>query len=61
MTDLFVALGLVLVIEGLIYAAFPNAMRNMVNELAKLTDQNLRVFGLGAACAGLLVVWLFRG
>lgn len=61
MTELVVALGLVLVIEGLIYAAFPESMRNMVQEMSKLPDQTLRTFGLIAVCVGVLVVWLVKG
>ena len=34
--DLFVALALVLVIEGLLYAAFPNQMRSLVSEWPSL-------------------------
>lgn len=61
MADLVVAIGLVFVIEGLVYAAFPGSMRAMVNELAKLPDQSLRGFGLVAICLGVFIVWLVRG
>lgn len=61
MNDLIVAIGLVLVLEGLVYALFPGAMRRMVEEMAKMTDANLRTFGLGALCLGVFIVWLIRG
>ena len=61
MSDLFVAIGLVLVIEGLIYALFPTAMKSMVIEIAKLPEQSMRSFGLIAVCLGVLIVWLIRG
>lgn len=60
MADFLVAIGLVFVIEGLVYAAFPGGMRAMVNELAKMPDQSLRVMGLAAVCIGVFIVWLVR-
>jgi len=59
--DLIVAIGLVFVIEGLIYALVPGAMRNMVGEMAKLSDSSLRRFGLIALCFGVFIVWMVRG
>ena len=61
MSEFIIAIGLVFVIEGLLYAAFPNAMRNMVNEMASLSDQTLRNFGLVAVVFGVFVVWLVKG
>ena len=61
MSELVIAIGLVFVLEGLAYAAFPNAMRNMVNEMAKLPDQTLRTFGLFAVGLGVFIVWLVKG
>jgi uncharacterized protein len=59
--DLLVALGLVLVIEGILYAAFPGGMKAAMAHVFMLSDQVLRVAGLAAALAGLVVVWLLRG
>ncbi|MEM9331610.1 MAG: DUF2065 domain-containing protein [Pseudomonadota bacterium] len=61
MSDLIVAIGLVLVLEGMIYALFPGSMRKMVEEMSKLSDGTLRTFGLGALICGVFVVWLVRG
>jgi len=61
MTDLIVGIGLVFVIEGLLYAAFPNAMRRMVEQMAELTDANLRTAGIFALVMGVGVVWFVRG
>ena len=61
MDDLIVAIGLVLVLEGLIYALFPQGMRNMVEEMSKLPDTTLRTLGVAALCIGVLVVWFVRG
>ncbi|GLK82233.1 MULTISPECIES: DUF2065 domain-containing protein [Ancylobacter] len=61
MSDLIVALGLVLVIEGLMLAAAPGAMRRAMEAMEKLPDVPLRIAGLVGALVGLLVVWLIRG
>ena len=52
------AVGLVLVVEGLIYAAAPEAMKRMMAELPKLSDEQLRLIGVAAVALGVSVVWL---
>ena len=61
MTDFLTALALVLVIEGLFLAIFPNRLRQILEMLDQLTPENLRVAGLCAAGLGVLGVWLLRG
>ncbi|MCT8972657.1 MULTISPECIES: DUF2065 domain-containing protein [Microbaculum] len=61
MSDLVVALGLVLVIEGVIYAAFPSGLKRMLASALATPDSTLRAGGLAAAVFGLLLVWLVRG
>lgn len=61
MQDLLTALALVLVIEGLVYAAFPEAMKRMVASVMALPAGQLRGAGLVAAAIGLVLVWLIRG
>ena len=61
MYDLIVALGLVLVIEGLLLAAFPKAVRSAMESMDKLPDSPLRIAGLVGAIVGLLIVWFIRG
>ena len=61
MGDLLAALGLVLVIEGILYAGFPGAVRRMLATVEQTPDRVLRATGLAAACLGLFVVWLVRG
>lgn len=60
MEDLFTALGLVLVIEGALYALFPEGMQRMMAQTLKLPPALLRRAGLGAAVVGFVVVWLIR-
>lgn len=61
MSDLFVALGLVLVIEGSLYAAFPGGIKRMMSMAQQMPEQSLRSGGIAALVAGVLVVWLVRG
>jgi uncharacterized protein len=61
MTDLVVALGLVLVIEGLLYAGFPKGLKQMMALAQELPESKLRAGGLAAAATGLFIVWLVRG
>lgn len=61
MSDLVVALGLVLVIEGLALAAFPGASRRAMAAMEAMPDSPLRLVGVAGAIIGLLVVWLIRG
>jgi uncharacterized protein YjeT (DUF2065 family) len=61
MLDLLVALGLVLVIEGLTFAAFPGGAKRALAVLVETPERNLRVAGLVSAVIGLAVVWVIRG
>jgi uncharacterized protein len=61
MDDLWVALGLILAIEGALYALFPAGMRRVVAEVLQQPDERLRRFGLLAAALGVGIVWLVRG
>ena len=60
MRDFGIAFGLVLVLEGLVWAAFPNGMRKAMAQALDASPASLRALGLGAAVAGLLVIWLVR-
>ncbi|MBV8650695.1 MAG: DUF2065 domain-containing protein [Alphaproteobacteria bacterium] len=60
MKDLWTALALVLVIEGVLYALFPEAMKKMVAQMLMVPAPMLRAAGLAAACVGVGVVWLVR-
>ena len=61
MSDLLVGVGLVLVIEGLVWALAPRyAMRLL--EVAAATPENvLRRAGWVAVAAGAAIVWFLRG
>ena len=55
---LWLALALVLVIEGLFPFASPVGWRRMFTQLLQLSDGQIRFFGLFSILSGLLVIWL---
>ena len=57
---LIAAFGLVLVIEGLIYALFPAGMKQVMVQVLELPPAVLRNGGIVAAVVGCLIVWLVR-
>jgi uncharacterized protein YjeT (DUF2065 family) len=61
MSDLAVALGLVLVIEGLLWALAPRFGRKVLAATEEVPESSLRLAGAVAVAAGVLVVWLVRG
>ncbi len=61
MSDLAVAIGLVLVLEGLLWALAPGVGRKLLEASADVPEQSLRLGGAAAVAAGVLVVWLARG
>ncbi len=53
--------GLVLVLEGAIYALFPQQMKNMMVQIMSMPASNIRNGGLVSAIVGVVIVWLVRG
>jgi uncharacterized protein YjeT (DUF2065 family) len=60
MKSLFCLLGLVLVVEGLPYFAFPTKMKKWMLTLQDIPDSYLRLMGFTAMGLGLLIAYLFR-
>jgi len=60
MLDFLAALGLVFVIEGLVFAAFPVAAKKAIASVLDTPDLTLRLIGIGSAVAGLILVSLVR-
>jgi len=60
MRDLLTGLALVLVIEGILYALFPEGMKRVAARAMMVQPQILRAAGLLAAALGVVVVWLLR-
>jgi uncharacterized protein len=60
MEDFLAALALLFVIEGLLFAAFPNATRRAMLEAAKTPDDLVRKIGLVCAVVGVAGLWVVR-
>ena len=53
----WLALGLVLIVEGLLPMAAPARWRRLFEQLLALSDGQIRFFGLWLVLAGLALVW----
>ena len=61
MPDFLVALGLVLAIEGLLFAAFPGLAKRAMAHVFETPDGALRIIGIASALIGVVLIWLIRG
>jgi uncharacterized protein len=59
--DFLAAIGLVLVIEGLVYGGFPQLAKRLGTEVQAMPENLLRIGGLASIALGVFVVWLVRG
>jgi uncharacterized protein YjeT (DUF2065 family) len=60
MTAFITALGLVFVIEGLLYAFVPGHLKRMMAMMQTIPEDALRTGGVVAMAAGVALVWLAR-
>ena len=58
--DLIVGFGMMLVLEGLLFAALPAWMRSAMKSVLSSPDNILRAVGLASAVIGLVLIWLVR-
>jgi len=61
MAEFLVAIGLVFVIEGLLFAAFPAAAKRLAATAIDSPETSLRVAGIISAVIGLVLIWVVRG
>lgn len=61
MSDLIVAIGLVLALEGTLYALAPGGMKAIIQSALQMSDNALRLTGVASLALGVLIVWLVRG
>ena len=59
-TEILTAIALVCVLEGLLPFASPRKYREMVAELARLSDNSLRSIGLAVIIVGLVMLYVVR-
>ncbi|MBE9546348.1 MAG: DUF2065 domain-containing protein [Proteobacteria bacterium] len=53
-------IGLVLIIEGLPYFAFPEKIKTYLMKVQEIPDTTLRILGLSAVITGLIFVYFGR-
>jgi uncharacterized protein len=60
MEDFLSALALLFVIEGLLFAAFPDATRRAMLEATKTPDELMRKIGIASALGGIIVLYVVK-
>ena len=58
--DLFAAFALYLVLEGLLPFISPQGWKQTIEQIAQLTDSQLRKFGLASMLAGVILLAYVR-
>jgi uncharacterized protein len=61
MSEFVVAIGLVLALEGLVFAAFPRAAKRLAASAVETAEGSLRLAGVVSAVLGVVLIWLVRG
>ena len=61
MSELIIAFGLFLFIEGILYAIFPSKMKNMLKKLELVQVNQLRIGGLIFAVIGFIIIYYIMG
>lgn len=58
MIEIFLgSIGLLLIIEGLLYAVFPDRMKSLINKMTEMSNENLKWGGIASALLGLMIMW----
>jgi len=60
-TEILTAVALLLIIEGMLPFVGPNRYKQLVAQIAQLSDNQLRIFGLSIMISGLFLLFLVRG
>jgi uncharacterized protein len=60
MNDFLVALGLVLVIEGLVFSIAPGFAKEAMKQAAETPAERMRLVGIVSAVIGVGIVWLIK-
>ena len=59
-STLIAAFGLFLIIEGILYAIFPNTMKSMIGKMLNSSNETLKWTGIISAVVGLIIIWLVK-
>ena len=57
---LFLLVGMVLILEGIPYVAFPESMREWLRKLSEMKAEHLRMLGLLSMGSGLMICWFVQ-
>lgn len=60
MKDFIIAAGLVLALEGALYALFPEFMKRLAAQAVQMPGDTLRIAGVISVGLGVGLVWLVR-
>jgi hypothetical protein len=54
------AIGLVLCVEGLVFALAPSRLEDLIKALAEIPAETRRMIGLGALAFGVALIWVAK-
>jgi len=57
---LFLLVGMVLILEGVPYVAFPESMGEWLRKLSEMKAEHLRMLGLLSMGSGLMICWFVQ-
>tara|TARA_B100000965_G_C19379794_1_gene664097 strand:- start:173 stop:361 length:189 start_codon:yes stop_codon:yes gene_type:complete len=58
MIEIFLgSIGLLLIIEGLLYAVFPDRMKSLIYKMTEMSNETLKWGGIASALLGLMIMW----
>ncbi|MEM7469869.1 MAG: DUF2065 domain-containing protein [Pseudomonadota bacterium] len=60
-SHILLALGLVLVVEGLVFALAPSRLEELIKVISEIPEDTRRMLGLGCLAVGVFLVWLAKG
>lgn len=60
MKILFLLVGMVMILEGIPYVAFPDSMRDWLRKISEMKPEHLRIMGLISMVGGLAVCWFVQ-
>ncbi len=58
--DFLIGLGILFVLEGILFLAAPGWMRRAMKSALTTPDNILRIAGIGSAVGGLILIWVVR-
>ena len=60
MNEFIIAIGLILLIEGLLCALFPSKIKNMSKLIEAMPANNLRTIGVVFTIIGFIIIWYMK-